>query len=453
MRFLIVVLSLLTMTGCGIVYHSPDVDTIARNGNKVRVVPMNGESIMVANRAAYSPQALPAIFSQSAGTGNGLRTAGPAPDAVFDPTQKPAETVMRVPPAVDPGPYRIGVSDVLLLAVSQTGGSVEQLSGLLAAQNARQGYTVQDDGAIAIPNVGRVQLVGLTLDEAEARLFQRLVENQIDPTFSLEVAEFNSQKVSVGGAVAQPRIENITLTPLYLDEALTAAGGIRVDDMDYATVRIYRDGTLYQIPVNELYSSERLQKIQLIDGDSVFVDTTYDLDLAQSYFAEQIRLAEFSQGSRSVALSQLNTEIGIRRSELQEQRQNFQTQLSLGAVDRDYVYLTGEVNAQSRYALPFNNSASLADALYDQGEGVPTRTGNVRQIYVLRASQDPREMSAVTAWWLDATNAANFVLATRFELRPNDVIFVAEQPVTRWNRVVQQLIPSLVNNTANTLLE
>ena len=45
-------------------------------------------------------------------------------------------------------------------------------------------------------------------------------------------------------------------------------------------------------------------------------------------------------------------------------------------------------------------------------------------------------------------NAANFLLATRFQLRPNDVIFVAEQPVTKWNRVITQITPSLINTAA-----
>ena len=38
------------------------------------------------------------------------------------------------------------------------------------------------------------------------------------------------------------------------------------------------------------------------------------------------------------------------------------------------------------------------------------------------------------------------MLATRFELRPDDVIFIAEQPVTRWNRVIQQITPSLITS-------
>ncbi len=70
------------------------------------------------------------------------------------------------------------------------------------------------------------------------------------------------------------------------------------------------------------------------------------------------------------------------------------------------------------------------------------------QIYVLRGTESS---ARVNAFRLDARNAAHFVLATKFELRPNDVIFVAEQPVTRWSRVTQQIIPSLITSAANSV--
>ncbi|PIL21435.1 hypothetical protein P775_04555 [Puniceibacterium antarcticum] len=375
-----------------------------------------------------------------------MRGAENVPNSVLDQRVKPVSMETRLPPSAPVRPYTIGIGDVILLATPQTGSTVEQLSGLLAASNSRQGYTVQDDGSISIPNVGRVVVANLTLEAAEAELFQRLVENQIDPTFSLEIAEFNSKKVSIGGAVSSPTVAPISLTPLYLDEALAAAGGITVTDQDYASVRIYRDGNLYQIPLNELYSNRGLQRIPLIDGDSVFVDTTYELDLAQAYFAEQIQIAQFRQQSRIAALNELNAEVTIRRGALDEERENFKTQFDLGSADRDYVYLAGEVGKQSRFPLPFGAKASLADAIYAQG-GIPTITGNVRKIYVLRGSPDPREFSALTAWQLDGGNATNLLLATRFELRPNDVIFVAEQPVTRWNRVINQITPTIINTT------
>lgn len=441
---------LLTMlSACGVAYQSPDVNPLRSGDTKVRVVRMTPQTVLAANQDSYRPKTLPGVFFQTAGSGSGLRGAGAGagPEAVFDPERKPVALETRLPPKTQPAAYRIGTGDVLLLATPRGGNTVEQLSGLLAAQNARQGYTVQDDGAIAIPNVGRVNVGGMTIDEAEAELFQRLVENQIDPTFSLEVAEFNSKKVSIGGSVGNPGVVPITLTPLYLDEALASAGGVQVADQDYASVRIYRDGTLYQVPLRELYSRRGLSRILLQDGDSVFVDSEYELDQAQAYFEQQIRIQDFRQRARVQALNELNAEVAIRRGNLNEARENYLTRLELDSVERDYVYLTGEVSKQARYPLPFGKTASLADALYSNG-GVPTETGNVREIYVLRGSSDPREFGAVTAWQLDGRDATNFMLATRFELRPNDVIFVAEQPVTRWGRVIRQITPSLLTTAA-----
>jgi polysaccharide export outer membrane protein len=331
-----------------------------------------------------------------------------------------------------------------LLSSPSNATSVEQLSGLLAAQNSRQGYTVQDDGAINIPSVGRVVIGGLSLEDAEARLFQSLIDAQIDPTFSLEIAEFNSQRITVGGAVARPAAIPLELNPLVLSEALVAAGGVALADEDYASIRIYRNGRLYQIPMRDFYSQPDLQRLPLVDGDSVFVDSTYELDQAQEYFEQQIAVSELRQRARQSALAELQAEINIRRGQLSEARQNYLTQTELGAVERDYVYLTGEVGQQTRYVLPFGQRATLADALFDGASGLPLRTADVSQIYVLRASSDPREFGAVSAWHLDARNAANLTLATQFELRPDDVIFVAEQPVTRWNRVIQQITPSLI---------
>ncbi|SIO02876.1 polysaccharide biosynthesis/export family protein [Vannielia litorea] len=436
------------LAACGTAYQSPKVRGGLTDGTRVRVVPVNAETTLLANRSQYDPRTLPAIFSTGAGAGGGLRSSGALPDPVFEQTSPPSSLETRLPPQADPGPYAIGVGDVILLATPKAGGTVEELSGLLAAQNARQGYTVQDDGSVNIPSVGRVRIAGMTVEEAEAELFQRMVQSQIDPTFSLEIAEFNSQKVSVGGAVSNPAVASIRLTPLYLDQALAAAGGVTAKDLDYASIRIYREGALYQIPLREFYARSGLKRIRLIDGDSIFVDTEYELDQAQSYFEQQITLAGFRSQQRRDALSELSTEIAIRRDALNEARQNYRAQVEFDAVDRDYVYLTGEVERQARFPLPLGRQASLADALFEGAGGIPLETGNVREIYVLRASDDPREFGAVTAWHLDGRNAANFTLAAKFELRPDDVIFVAEQPVTRWNRVVRQITPSLITTGA-----
>ncbi|MEP5154137.1 MAG: sugar transporter, partial [Planktotalea sp.] len=155
--------------------------------------------------------------------------------------------------------------------------------------------------------------------------------------------------------------------------------------------------------------------------------------------------------ARQAALSELQTAVSLRRAELDEARNNYLSQLDLGTDNNDYVYLTGEVEQQSRFALPIGRRANLADAMFDTAGGISGPTGDVSQIYVLRASSDPREFGAITAWHLDAQNAANFALSTRFELRPNDVVFVAQQPITKWNRAIDQILPTLLNVSSSAL--
>ena len=348
------------------------------------------------------------------------------------------------PPPGAQTPYRIGVGDVVLLATKTGATTAAELSGLLAAENRRQGYTVQDDGSIAVPDVGRVRIAGMTLEEAEPVVLQALLSRQIDPSFSIEIAEFNARRVSVGGAVVSPGVVPVTLTPLTLDATIASVGGVKVADRNSAVIRIYREGRLYQIPVEEFLRNPDLQKTRLMDGDSVFVDADFDLDRAEAYFAEQIQLAEFKQSSRQAALSALSTEVSLRRDALTEERDLFSKRLELGAEDQDFVYLAGELRTPGRMTLPFEQRPTVADAIYGGGGGVLSRTGNPRQIYVLRGSPDPREFGGITAWHIDGGTPSGMVMVTRMELRPDDVIFVAEQPVTRWNRAIDQISPSLI---------
>lgn len=429
------ILAAVTLCGCGVAY----VPASVKDDPSVDVVLLTPDTVARANhQSRYTPKPIPAAFGQVAGGDAARARAVTLPTSPLADEPRPGRAVLRAPPAYAPGPYRIGVGDVVVLSTKAAGKSVQELSGLTASQNLRQSYMVQDDDTITIPDVGRIKIGGLTVAEAEDLVFDRLVQNQIEPAFNLEVSAFNSRRVTVGGAVGQPRVVPVALGPLYLTEALSAAGGIALEDRQWATIRLYRDGQLYEIPLPDYDRRSDLRRLALKDGDSVFVDTEYRLDRAQAYFEQQIRVAEIRAARQRDALTQLQAEMTLRRGQLDEARANFQSRLEMGAVDRDYVYVTGEVPKPSRFTMPFAEPAYLADALMNSG-GIAPSTGNPSQVYVLR--QGPERM---TAWRLDASNALNLVLATKFELRPADVVFVAEQPVTSWNRLVQQIVPSLL---------
>ena len=439
--------ALIVPAGCGVVYQSPTVSRAAGAGMDVRTIDLTPETVLLANRSPYSPRSLPREFysAASARQGAGL---GALPDAPDTPEQRPGTLQLRLPPDLQPAPYRIGVGDVVLLATKETGSSIEQLSGLLAAQTKRQGYTVSDDGAISIPDIGAVEIAGLTLQEAQDRIFRFLLDNQIDPAFSLEVTGFNSQRVTVGGAVRAAARVPITIVPLRLGDALTAAGGVVARDEEFTSIRIYRDGRLYQIPYEEYLSRPDLREMLLKNGDAVFVDTTYDLDRAFEFYRQEVDVIRLRSQARKDVLDAMSTEYALRRGILDERRDNFRAREEFGAEPRDYVYLAGEVKSQNRVPLPYEQKATLADVLYGEG-GFPTTTGNPGNIYVLRPSTDPTEFGAVTAWHLNAKNSVNLTLATRFEMRPDNIVFIEEQPITKWNRVVQQFVPSLLTTPAS----
>jgi polysaccharide export outer membrane protein len=450
--------ALLALTGCGVIYTAPSVHdgvpfgTAYGTDYDVKVVALTYESAAAANLETYVPARLPLAFQPgaSAAAGVGVRTPRlPAlPAATARPTARPGVVPDQFPPLTEPEAYRIGIADVLLLSVSGY-ATLEDLPGLISAQSKRQGYIVQDDGAIAIPDAGRIRVANMTLRDAEAEIFQALVAAGIDPSFSLEIAEFNSQRVSVGGMVGAPQLVPITLKPLYLHEAVGLAGGISADDPSVTKIQLFRDGKTYQIGLERFLSDPATHRIVLRDGDSIYVGSEYREAEARRYFEEQLTLrGQLMQGTQfQIQLEQLVAEReATAQQALADQRAQFKDRLELGAVERHYAYRTGEVRRPGRMPLPFERSMSLADVLFDEG-GIDIRFGDYAEIYVLRAESDPQRNGGLTAFHLNAANAVNLAVATRFEIRPNDVVFVAEQPVTSWNRALSQILPQLFLTT------
>ena len=423
------------------IYTVPAVTDQSANGSgyktdyDVEIVPLTYETVVGANLDPYLPPRLPAAF-QSSAVGQGYVGTAAMPGVTMSTARnlpRPGFAADTLPSAGKPERYRIGVGDVLLLAVSPQGTSVAGLPALISAQSKRAGYTVQDDGSIAVPDAGRIRVAGMTLRDAEGTIFKALIAAGIDPTFSLEVAEFHSQRVAVGGMVGGPILAPITLRPLNLNEALNLAGGITATDPSVTTIQIYRDGKTYHIGLVRYRSDPALGQLLLRDGDSIYVGPPYREAEGQANFEEQLALRdeELDRQRRAEA-----------RQLLAEDRALFEQRLKHGAVEQPYAFLTGEVRTTTQVPLPFERTMSLANLLFNKAAGgINMKFADYGQIYVLRRETDPQKSGGLTAYHLDAENAANLAVATEFQIHANDIVFVAAQPVTTWNRVFSQITP------------
>ena len=423
MKRAILVCIALILTGCGIAYQPTSVrDDASAN---IRVVHLTPETVLEANSSPYTPLSWPGAF---ASTDDLEENNYKLQDSLFAPQRLDGVMEWRMP-ELEPMTYMIGVGDVLTLNMQLKESLGDVLNGLIASQNSQRGYRVQDDGSVSIPDIGRVVIGGLTLQEAESAVYQRLLAAGVAPSFSIEITEFNSQKISISGNVISPGILPLTLQPLYLDDAIYDSGGFAISDASFIIVRLYRNGSMYQIFGPEIYNQSDTNRILLKDGDTIVVNASVEYD----------RILGLRQEARAKRLGELVAQTRIQANSAG----SLLSRMNNGSIAREYVYIIGEVLQQSRYTLPFEHKAVLADALLESSGGVSSFTGNLQQIYVLRGGGDLENFAPITALHLDAKNAANFLLATRLELRPKDVVFVGTQPITNWNRMINQIIPSL----------
>jgi polysaccharide export outer membrane protein len=128
--------------------------------------------------------------------------------------QAPAQTQVTTPsPPNSPSPVRLGTGDLVEVSVY----NVPELSTKARVSSA---------GDIYLPLIDYVHVGGLSTDEAEALIQQRLSDGGFvkSPHVSLLVQEYSSQGASVLGEVAKPGIYPV-LGQQRLFDVISAAGG------------------------------------------------------------------------------------------------------------------------------------------------------------------------------------------------------------------------------------
>ncbi len=243
------------------------------------------------------------------------------------------------------------------------------------------------------PMLDPIPVAGLTADQARGLIEGEYRANQLTSRTSLEVTGFTSQKYFVSGDVARGGVYPLTNTPVLLAEALAVAG-LRVD-------------------------SDADAPRSFADHDKV------------------IKLTRAGHGYRFSARELLANPAGL----------YVHSGDRLAVTDLRYrsekVIIAGAVARQTIYPITAEDRQTLSDALYSAG-ALSTSSGDPSQIYVLRQAGE------AYAYHLDGSNPARLFLASEFELRPNDIIFIAEQPIIQFNRVLQQVLQGIGGITALT---
>lgn len=320
-----------------------------------------------------------------------------------------AEPPAPANPVGKPYLYRVGPGDVLDITVP----SIVNIPGASVVPSAvrepDRGYTVAPDNTIYLPYVGPITIGGLTIREVQDKVVKELSRYIKVPQVTVSVTQFRSQKVLVAGQVPKPGYLPVTDIPLTLIGALTAGGSTPVLRGDMAPRPL---------------GNANLQTTQIESADYYRVQLTRKSG-AQTY--DVYELLRSGDLSRDPLLQDGDV-------------------VYVPPVQRSFVYLLGEVRTPALLEI-VNKTTSLAEVLM-VGGGINQNTAKAERVYVIRGQLDKPEVFQLNANAPDA-----LLLANAFTVQPRDVVYVAEANISRWNRFLGQLVPTLQTLLTGTLVD
>lgn len=276
--------------------------------------------------------------------------------------------------------YRISKGDILGITLV---GYPEIAPPLTNSSNTANpyalGFPVDQQGFVQFPLIGRIKASGMSVPQFTANLQKQLQRYLKYSDPQVKIVNYRGNKFFIDGEVKQPGEFAIADVPVSLYGAISMAGGATPTG-DSNNVVLNRNGTSYNIGLESLRQmGASANQIYLRDGDSIHVNSQ----------------------------------------------------------DRNKVYVLGEFGQVEPVPI-LEQGISLAQVL-GESKGLNSATANAAKIYVVRDNLNTR---ATDIYYVDMQTITSFALANRFEMLPNDIVYVDPTGLTRWNRVISAILPS-----------
>lgn len=238
-------------------------------------------------------------------------------------------------------------------------------------------FTIDAEGFISLPYANKIMVKDLTKLDAENLISSVLKEYYQDPQTIITIKEFKSRFVYVTGEITKPQSILLTDKPISILDAIIQSGYIKDQKSFDKKALLKRGEQLYSIDLYELLNEIKIEKNIYLKEEDI---------------------------------------------------------LHIQQKSEDSIYVFGEAS-QGTYPL-FQNS-TLTKLL--SNIKINQITANADKIYVIRENiQKPFHGDI---YKLSAKNPSALLYANKFNLLPQDVIFISPSEIVRWNRVISLITP------------
>jgi protein involved in polysaccharide export with SLBB domain len=237
---------------------------------------------------------------------------------------------------------------------------------------------VGSKGNILLPGVGSILAVNRSIDDVYERINSILVEKGIKPHFQLELTMAVSKKAFLIQKNIGSTVVPLKSSTITLREVILGSKSSIISTSGLSVITLKRNGQVFRMTADYILNPNT-PDIMVVNNDQIEVEIL-------AYKPGQV--------------------------------------FALG----------GAGNAQ---IVPIDPSRreTLADVLFVPGGALNNLLAKRSEVYLLRGQNPP------VAYHLDAQNVSKILVAAKAELRPNDIIYVADRPIISFARTLAEINP------------
>ena len=241
------------------------------------------------------------------------------------------------------------------------------------------GYPIDPNGNVYLPLVGQIKVAGKTLADINQLLRNQFAKYLKHPDVVVRVLSYEGRRYFVNGQVLRSGQFTLNDQPISIYTALGQAGGVNPETGDNTNIQLIRQGQTYNLNVLTLEKQGlSLHNLLIQPNDTIFVNTKQNQKL----------------------------------------------------------YVMGESNKSQ--ALPLRDQGMTLSDVLGESEGINPYSASAAKIYVMRTDLTTRHS---TIYHLNLSSLGNFSLANQFAMQKNDIVYIDATGLTRWQRIMNQIVP------------